>query len=450
MPTELKLECVGTCSGGEISVDLRGELEAVVRKTLPWQDVSSEDLSFRILSGGITNALYRISRPTTTTAASTPTTPSIAVAGHTSTSNSHDSSNSCETSLPTAEYTASRAEPLVSVFSNGSPQCHASSANGAGTKTNGIVPSSSSSKGVNYSQNSVIVRVYGDDTHRVIDREREAIVNEVTNSHGFGKPTLSTFIGGRVEGFIPGRPLDPEEMLQPKIHPLIAARMAEFHAIDDADSHPKLPREPVLWPWIEQWLKQALAVEFDSPERRQVYDSLRLDEVAHEVAQLKAKLAKAVDSPTVFAHNDLLSGNVIYDENAPSSKKINFIDFEYGSFNYRGFDIANHFNECCGFECDWSRYPAREHQYAFLRSYLVSDSGNSRKPDEISDEELAKFYHEVNSFTLCSHLFWGTWAVIQAKFSKIDFDYLSYARDRLVLGYFAQREKYFAVIDSAC
>ena len=33
--------------------------------------------------------------------------------------------------------------------------------------------------------------------------------------------------------------------------------------------------------------------------------------------------------------------------------KLYFIDFEYGSYSYRGYDIANHFNEYAGFDCDY-------------------------------------------------------------------------------------------------
>ena len=37
-----------------------------------------------------------------------------------------------------------------------------------------------------------------------------------------------------------------------------------------------------------------------------------------------------------------------------------FIDFEYASYGYRGFDIANHFNEYVGEEWNWSLYPSEE------------------------------------------------------------------------------------------
>jgi ethanolamine kinase len=47
----------------------------------------------------------------------------------------------------------------------------------------------------------------------------------------------------------------------------------------------------------------------------------------------------------VFAHNDLVLGNVIYNQDDGS---IAFIDYEYATYNYQGFDIANHFNEYVG------------------------------------------------------------------------------------------------------
>ena len=47
-----------------------------------------------------------------------------------------------------------------------------------------------------------------------------------------------------------------------------------------------------------------------------------------------------------------------------------FIDFEYGAFSYTCYDFANHFCEYAGFECDYARYPDREHIRHFVRHYL--------------------------------------------------------------------------------
>lgn len=53
-----------------------------------------------------------------------------------------------------------------------------------------------------------------------------------------------------------------------------------------------------------------------------------------------------------------------------------FIDFEYAWWGFRGFDIANHFCEYAGFECDYSRYPDQDQAALFMRHYLSEDSGH--------------------------------------------------------------------------
>lgn len=54
-----------------------------------------------------------------------------------------------------------------------------------------------------------------------------------------------------------------------------------------------------------------------------------------------------------------------------------FIDFEYGSYNYRGFDFGNHWNEYAGFEGDYSRYPDIKQQAMFVKAYLQQQGTKS-------------------------------------------------------------------------
>ena len=65
-----------------------------------------------------------------------------------------------------------------------------------------------------------------------------------------------------------------------------------------------------------------------------------------EFEWLKTHLDK-FESPLVLCHNDLLLGNILYDEN---SNVVHFIDFEYAGPNYQAYDIANHFNEISGIQ----------------------------------------------------------------------------------------------------
>lgn len=148
-----------------------------------------------------------------------------------------------------------------------------------------------------------------------------------------------------------------------------------------------------------------------------------------------------LESPIVFSHNDLLYGNVIYDE---EKGEASFIDYEYGCYAFRGFDIGNHFNEFAGFECEYWRYPTKEFQLKWFEWYLRSNNNGGikmislylciQKDDSFllfivkpSEDEKLKLYDEVEGFSLASHFYWGLWALIQAMVSDIDFNYMDYS-----------------------
>jgi hypothetical protein len=47
-------------------------------------------------------------------------------------------------------------------------------------------------------------------------------------------------------------------------------------------------------------------------------------------------------------------------------------------------------------------------------------------------KEIESLLEETQFFIPCSHMFWGLWGIIQASQSQIDFDFLSYAEQRLL------------------
>ncbi|CEG64849.1 hypothetical protein RMATCC62417_01757 [Rhizopus microsporus] len=122
----------------------------------------------------------------------------------------------------------------------------------------------------------------------------------------------------------------------------------------------------------------------------------------------------------------------------PKTKEAHFIDYEYGCYAYRGFDIGNHFNEFAGFDCEYWRYPTKEFQLKWFDWYLTESIGV--KP---TDEEKEKMYIEVNAFSLVSHFYWGLWAMIQAMVSDIDFNYMEYAVLRFN-EYYKRRDQVFS------
>ncbi|XP_072982442.1 probable ethanolamine kinase [Typha latifolia] len=264
----------------------------------------------------------------------------------------------------------------------------------------------------NGNESLLTVRLYGPNTDLVIDRKRELQAIRHLSAAGFGAELLGIFENGIVQSFINARTLSPSDMSNPKIAAEIAKELHRFHQVDIPGS-----KEPQLWNDIFKFFRKAATLKFDKSEEQAKYEAISFKEIHDEVNELK-DLTDLLNPPVVFAHNDLLSGNLMLND---AEEKLYFIDFEYGSYSYRGYDIANHFNEYAGFDCDYSLYPKKDAQYHFFRSYLLPD-----KPDEVPDKVLEALHVETNTFRLASHIYWALWALIQAKVSPIDFDYLWY------------------------
>jgi len=280
---------------------------------------------------------------------------------------------------------------------------------------------------------SVTVRLYGPNTDYVINRERELQAIKYLSAAGFGAKLLAVFGNGMVQSFINARTLIPSDMRNSKLAAEIAKQLHKFHQVEIPGS-----KEPQLWNDISKFYEKASGLEFDDIEKQRMYEAISFKEVHKEIFELK-ELAGHLNSPVVFAHNDLLSGNIMVND---EQEKLYFIDFEYGSYNYRGYDIGNHFNEYAGYDCDYSLYPNKEEQYHFFRHYLLPD-----KPDEVSDKDLEALYVEANTFMLASHILWALWALIQAKMSPIDFDYPGYFFLRYN-EYKKQKEMYISLAQS--
>ncbi|XP_044871549.1 ethanolamine kinase 2 isoform X2 [Mauremys mutica] len=230
---------------------------------------------------------------------------------------------------------------------------------------------------------AVLVRVYGRKTELFVDRENELKNFQVLRAHGCAPNLYCTFQNGLCYEFMQGTALGPEHVQQPQIFRF-----------------------------------------------RQEVPSLEVLE--QEVAWLKEYLSP-LGSPIVLCHNDLLCKNIIYNE---TEEHVRFIDYEYAGYNYQAFDIGNHFNEFAGVnEVDYSLYPSRDTQLQWLRHYLQAYKQLSRENQGngggvVSDKELETLYVQANQFALASHFLWACWALIQDKYSTIDFNFFRYARLR--------------------
>ncbi|KAK3241540.1 hypothetical protein CYMTET_48703 [Cymbomonas tetramitiformis] len=283
----------------------------------------------------------------------------------------------------------------------------------------------------------VIVRIFGSGSDHFIDRNTELLTLRQLNCNSFGPQVVATFTNGRIEEFIGAekgiKTLTSEDFAAERISGLIARRLRALHAVKVEG----ISQDDNLWTILQDYFHRVCRLTFSDASKQEQFDKMQISSLECELTQVEAA-CKAVNSPTVFCHNDLTPGNIMYDHQKDAGRQscLHFIDFEYSCHNPRGFDIANHFNEFAGFANDWTLYPSEETQRQFFRQYLAGRASSSA-PDgwfmdyEPSQSELEAILVEVNLYSLASHLFWCLWAVLQAKFSPIQFDFIAFSQARL-------------------
>ena len=219
---------------------------------------------------------------------------------------------------------------------------------------------------------------------------------------------------------------------------------------------------PNVWTTMQKWI---LALPTSTTAQQS-----RRDLLQRELQWLTQLLGDTPgiggSNPFVFAHCDLLCGNVIIEPTPSSSSlasasrrssasggsdvdddddnatdatdaesdtdaalSVSFIDYEYTTPAPASFDIANHFAEWGGFDCDFSVLPTRRVRRAFLRAYLESFS--LHRNQSFKEADLDTLFAQIDDFRGVPGFYWGIWALIQAQISLIEFDYKNYAEVRL-------------------
>ncbi|KAM6937811.1 choline kinase alpha isoform 2-T2 [Xenentodon cancila] len=297
---------------------------------------------------------------------------------------------------------------------------------------------------------SILLRLYGAILQGAEAMVLESVMFAILAERELGPKLYGIFPQGRLEQYVPSRKLDTCELSDSSISAEVAEKMAKFHGM-------RMPfnKEPKwLFGTMEKYLSQVMKLNFTKESHLRRFSRLLAINLPQEMEMLKS-LLESTYSPVVFCHNDCQEGNILLLKRHQSSdkQKLMLIDFEYSSYNYRGFDIGNHFcewiydyncEEYPFFKVDAQNYPSKAQQLHFFESYLREfDHGF----DNLSTEEKMKLkeemYVEVNRFSLASHFFWGLWSIIQARLSTIEFGYLEYAEARFE-AYFKQKSVWAA------
>jgi len=300
---------------------------------------------------------------------------------------------------------------------------------------------------------SILLRLFGELSAGPAQQYRlitETVVYTMLAERSLGPRLFGVFPGGRLEEFIPGHPLTSREMRSPEISDHVARNVALVHSLEVP-----VGKEPTwLGDTLRSFMNKVTAIRPEDVPHEEKTAALAVAnwDLRKEIDWLLAFI-KVVDSPVVFSHNDINTGNILVREDGSNNwDPVVFIDYEFASYNYRGFDIANHFNEWMYdygrkdfpyYHRNTDKYPTIKEQERWVRMYVKTyleqqqmqqeNNGSSQQKGSINEKHFQESHilTEVAVYSLSSHLLWTLWCLKQAQNSNIPFAYYSFARDRL-------------------
>ncbi|KAM4881598.1 choline/ethanolamine kinase isoform 2-T2 [Thomomys bottae] len=217
----------------------------------------------------------------------------------------------------------------------------------------------------------VVLRLYGAILQGVDSLVLESVMFAILAERSLGPQLYGVFPEGRLEQYLPSRPLKTHELREPLLSAAIAMKMAQFHGMEMP-----FTKEPHwLFGTMERYLKQIQ--DLPSTDLPQM-NLLEVYSLKDEMGNLR-KLLDSTPSPVVFCHNDIQEGNILLLSEPKNVDNLMLVDFEYSSYNYRGFDIGNHFcewvydythEEWPFYKAQLTDYPTRGQQLHFIRHYL--------------------------------------------------------------------------------
>ena len=326
--------------------------------------------------------------------------------------------------------------------------------------------------------NSIMVRINGEKTENLIDRQQELKNWDFLAEHNAACEIYAIFNNGIVFEFIDGKTINLNEIRNPKIYPLIAREMARVHwstqpnvqkhyNLTDYQYQNNLP----YWAFTsKKWVKM---IENDVYSRNPYAKSNILPEkynrspnkwikkeVNQTLQEIKDFFKKSQESNSenqhklnnysiffplkrVFTHHDLLGNNMLYNKNL---NKVTFIDFEYSGLDDPGWDLANHFNEYVGLDIfDHQMYddyfPGQDLIEKFVEHYVdeaykISKIEIENGPYNFEQEQDVKnLIQLIDLYVESSHLLWGIWSNLEVNLKgeshENGFDYKGYGKLRL-------------------
>ena len=276
---------------------------------------------------------------------------------------------------------------------------------------------------------SVILRLFAD----IWTREEiltQNIVYAVLSERGLAPKLYGVLYHpqGRLEHFYPCRTLLSAELYQPDVLSQTTRLLANMHRqCMPVDKEPSF-----VFKCMRRWLKQSGDISLSDAWRQDMLNGMLCERNWEEEIDWLEKHLKHLSYPIVFCHNDFSQANLLLLADR-SDSIIKAIDFEFSSYNYRGFDLAQHFKESAFdftvtehpfYSYKETHYPSYKVRSQFVKLYLESLKGES------TPHEVDSVIEEVEALDILIDI-WGYFWALSMVNSSGTFGYLEFAQTRL-------------------
>jgi len=257
-------------------------------------------------------------------------------------------------------------------------------------------------------------------------------------------PNSANGEGWRIEEWHFAVPLKTRYMRNPSILTQVASQLGRLHKLSTRHDFPQRIKHlrPASVARLLSWgdgCSRAAEKLKSIPELARLPLIQNIDEVIADRDWLKSFVEadhlqiRGSGLDIVFSHNDVQENNILQ-----THYGLRFIDFEYSSMDYQGYDIANYFCECLFdytyesypfYSMSLSDFPTEWEQRLFCAIYLSEYLESQVKLDDMA---VTRLLTSVARFTLMSHYLWSIWSVIRAPQASTfnEFDFLHYAQSR--------------------
>lgn len=264
----------------------------------------------------------------------------------------------------------------------------------------------------------------------------------IFSERGLGPKLYGFFEGGRMEEYLPSRTMNYDDVLTPEISKKVGALFPLYHAVKVPVSRNRRCVQ-LMRDWLEGY-KALGGGDYEILPTTVAYSdhpkTVSVEDLKQEIDLFEKWATELYEDTLVFSHNDLASGNIL---ELNSTKELVLIDWEFATYNWRGFDLSMHLAETAidfrvpfppGIKISEDLTENQPNIGIFCEAYLNADNKLKNHIPTDRESELQSLIQECLFFCPFTHLFWALSAMKHSllKFENgVDLDVQ--ARDRLAV-----------------